>query len=80
MFIVYSYVTYSPPTSVTIQSGIAKLLIANMSAIKKNIPDIAVSLSIVAKFSLYIQMIIIICHMQRLIYEQQIESYYNNIL
>lgn len=63
MIIVYSYVTYSPPTSVTIQSGIAKLLIANMSAIKKNIPDIAVSLSIVAKFSLYIQMIIIICHM-----------------
>merc|ERR1712227_616594 len=36
----------SPPTSVTIQSGKTKLVRANISAIRKRVPDIKVSLSI----------------------------------
>lgn len=35
-----------PPTSVIIQSGIAKLTIANISAAINNVPEIIVSLSI----------------------------------
>lgn len=37
---------YLPPTSVVIQSGIAKLTIAKTSAAINNVPDINVNLSI----------------------------------
>merc|ERR1719458_462384 len=36
----------SPPTSVTIQSGIARAATANMSAARKRAPEIKLSLSI----------------------------------
>lgn len=39
---------YLPPTSVIIQSGIARLTIAKTSAAMNNVPDITVSLSIAA--------------------------------
>lgn len=41
-----------PPTSVIIQSGIARLTIAKTSAAMKSVPDITVSLSILQKISL----------------------------
>lgn len=37
---------YLPPTSVIIQSGMARLTIANISAAKNNVPEIKVNLSI----------------------------------
>ena len=37
----------SPPTSVTIQSGMDRLATANMSAARKRVPEMRVSLSIV---------------------------------
>lgn len=40
---------YIPPTSVIIQSGIAKLTIAKTSAAIKSVPEIKVNLSIVSK-------------------------------
>lgn len=42
----YRTIQYLPPTSVIIQSGIAKLTMANTSAAMKSVPEIKVNLSI----------------------------------
>lgn len=43
---IYIQIVYLPPTSVIIQSGIARLTMAKTSAARNSVPDITVNLSI----------------------------------